>query len=88
MKTQAATYENLRKGITLTDQELREGYAHFHSMYLLLNQSGPVFQLAASEAAVVAEQLDSYIRERAMDLISKGSRDTQSCAHTNSVPSI
>ena len=58
--TIAKLYEKFHSGDPLTDTELSIGIQHFGQMADLLQVSGPVFRLAAKEAAYVAMQMRSY----------------------------
>lgn len=57
-------YDKFRNGDPLTDKELEVGIEHFDQMAKLLNQSGPVFKLAAQESHRVMDGLASYQRAR------------------------
>ena len=57
-------YEKLRKGDSLTDQDVSYGRTFFRELERKLIACGPVFQLAWQEAAQVSRQFDEYYNAR------------------------
>lgn len=57
-------YNKFTSGDSLTDTDLEIGIEHFNQMSEMLWKSGPVFRLAAQEAARVASRLQDFQNAR------------------------
>ena len=57
-------YEKLRKGDSLTDQDVSYGRTFFRELERKLIACGPVFHLAWMEAATTARVFDEYYNAR------------------------